>query len=291
VSSSGGRLADTSVSTDRYGKAETILTLGPKAGRNSVRVTLNVWDARISQIVEVSPLIFVAKGLKPITHLFERPSSYYPNIWRKFRGDNLPDAIERTTPDLVDYSYAGYKNGEEGIPDSFGFPIYDVTDYGATPNDGRSDTTAIKAAISAAGSNAIVYFPPGQYDVILNDDQTQPIYIRGDNIIIRGSGAQGADRGGTTIKQHGELVERNPLFSAPRLGDDHNNATNVVGSFPFGTKYVDVADTSHLLDAKFIVINAPGLLGDDWSTYVSRPINAMRDHYLIRTYAFPLIRG
>lgn len=36
-----------------------------------------------------------------------------------------------------------------------------VTDYGAVPNDGLSDTTAINAAVAAGTS---VYFPPGSYN-------------------------------------------------------------------------------------------------------------------------------
>ena len=36
-----------------------------------------------------------------------------------------------------------------------------VTNYGATPNDGTNDTTAINAAVSAGRS---IYFPPGTYN-------------------------------------------------------------------------------------------------------------------------------
>ena len=83
-----------------------------------------------------------------------------PNIWKKFIGEPVPVGV----PDLIDYSYAGYKNGEEVIPDDFALPIFNVTAYGAVPDDGESDTEAIKAAIDAAASNGgIVFFPPGQF--------------------------------------------------------------------------------------------------------------------------------
>ena len=61
-----------------------------------------------------------------------------PNIWKKFIGEPVPVG----TPDLIDYSYAGYKQGEEAISEDFALPIFDVTDYGAVPDDGESDTQA-----------------------------------------------------------------------------------------------------------------------------------------------------
>jgi hypothetical protein len=36
-----------------------------------------------------------------------------------------------------------------------------ITDYGATPNDGRDDTAAINSAVAAGTS---IYFPPGSYN-------------------------------------------------------------------------------------------------------------------------------
>ena len=43
-----------------------------------------------------------------------------PNIWKKFIGEPVPAG----TPDLIDFSYAGYKNGTEGIPEDFGYTVY-----------------------------------------------------------------------------------------------------------------------------------------------------------------------
>ena len=68
-----------------------------------------------------------------------------PQIWKKYIGEINDSEV----PDLPNYSYAGYKLGEEAIPDS-NAPVYDVTDYGAIANDDLSDVAAIKAAITAA---------------------------------------------------------------------------------------------------------------------------------------------
>ena len=62
-------------------------------------------------------------------------------------------------PILPNFGFAGYHYGEAGIP-SPSHSIFDVTQYGAIPNDNISDKTAVMAAISAAETNGsgIVFF-------------------------------------------------------------------------------------------------------------------------------------
>ena len=44
--------------------------------------------------------------------------------------------------------------------------VYNVQDYGAIPDDGKDDLSAILTAMDAAGNaNHIIYFPDGVYDV------------------------------------------------------------------------------------------------------------------------------
>ena len=162
-----------------------------------------------------------------------------PNIWKKFIGEPVPVG----TPDLIDYSYAGYKNGEEAIPDTFVLPVFNVTNYGAVPNDEKSDTDGIKAAISAASSSGgIVFFPPGLYDVLLDSEPAEQIVVSGDNVIVRGSGAEGATNGGTTIKMHNVLTSSLRLFKTRWRSNGRGSATRVKGSFPKGTQHFDVEE-------------------------------------------------
>ena len=204
-----------------------------------------------------------------------------PNIWKKFIGEPVPAG----TPDLIDFSYAGYKNGTEGIPEDFGYTVYNVTDYGVTPDDGRSDSAAIRTVLSAAASGrSIVFFPPGQYDVLLDGDVKDPFVIGEHHVIIRGSGAQDAGRGGTTIKMHNKLSGPNhlKLFATPGVPIGLTGfpvATRVNGSFPSGIKYFDVRDTTHLRNRKFIEIRADNLLGEDYSKFSSRPLTDMPAEY------------
>ena len=201
-----------------------------------------------------------------------------PNIWKKFIGEPAPAWM----PDLIDFSYAGYKNGTEGIPEDFGYTAYNVTHYGATPDDGRSDSAGIRAALSAASSGrSIVFFPPGQYDVLLDGDVKDPFVIRGHHVIIRGSGAQGAGRGGTTIKMHNELPNGNErLFITQGVDDGWSNRPRVSGSFPSGMKYFDVNNATPLTGCQFITIRGDRLLGEDYDKISSRPLTDMPDSYI-----------
>ncbi len=201
-----------------------------------------------------------------------------PNIWKKFIGEPVPVG----TPDLIDYSYAGYKNGEAAIPDTFDLPVFNVTDYGALPDDDKSDTEGIKAALQAADTGqqgGIVFFPPGHYDVILDGEPTDPIIISGDNVILRGSGAEGAAHGGTTIKMHNNLTNTRNLFATPWRRNGRGSSTRVRGSFPKGTRHFDVENASRLRNRRFIEIRKDGILGAEWYQYSSRPITGMPESY------------
>ncbi len=108
-----------------------------------------------------------------------------------------------TEPILPDFSYSGYHYFNKPVPD-VAHPIFDVTTYGAIPNDNVSDQPAIVSAIAAAEANGsgVVFFPPGEFlvntDADKNDEgYNEPIYIRSSNIVLRGSGSR---MGGTIIR-------------------------------------------------------------------------------------------
>ncbi len=122
-----------------------------------------------------------------------------------------------TEPILPDFSYAGYHYFSEPVPDA-SHPIFDVTEYGAIPNDALSDQKAIQAAIDAAEANGrgIVFFPPGEFLVNTDADNNEPIYIHSSHIVLRGSGSR---EGGTVIRQVTHLPPKNPnqLYSTPYM--------------------------------------------------------------------------
>jgi len=175
--------------------------------------------------------------------------------------------VNNTAPTLPTFSYAGYHNGETGLPTVFSQQIYDVTDalYGAVADDNISDKEAIKAAIAAAEANpngGIIFFPPGRFIVndadptefgIVADDPAEVIRISKSNIVIKGSGS---GTGGTELYQKSHTTHPDMATSdwlCPYLflfwnGEDFVNTfiTNVTANADRETFTVQVTSTTNV---------------------------------------------
>ncbi|MEI7676200.1 MAG: hypothetical protein WCJ03_05420, partial [Bacteroidales bacterium] len=136
---------------------------------------------------------------------------------------------------LPDFSCAGYGYGEQLLPIVLdgALPVFNVNDYGAIPNDGIPDNTAIENTIDAAtkAGGGIVKFGAGTYNLgpitnEMNGTKVRPIMVRASNIILRGAGS---GVGGTLIYENsaptdfGAWSVPNILnFAAPELkGSEH----------------------------------------------------------------------
>ncbi|WP_420582288.1 DUF4955 domain-containing protein [Reichenbachiella sp.] len=118
-----------------------------------------------------------------------------PQIWVDYQSDKA----NGITPELLDYSFAGYRYSEESIPAVDGWQQFSILDYGAVADDEGYDDDAIQAAIHAAeefSGPAVVYFPPGKYLVSADNDVNKNIRVSRSQIVLKGAGA-GA--GGTEI--------------------------------------------------------------------------------------------
>lgn len=158
-------------------------------------------------------------------------SSLYPKDW-------TPGFRDSQGRFLHDVSYSGYKNGEVAIPDQPQGLTYDVVaQFGADPTGGMDATSAIQAALNAAGSagGGVVFLPKGLYrcDGLL--DVSKP------GVVIRGAGpsvsqlyftrAQGmSDLAHLTL--HGAIAAEKPL---PLTAEGENQG-----------RVVQVADASSL---------------------------------------------
>lgn len=107
-------------------------------------------------------------------------SALYPDGW-------TPAFTDGEGRFLHDFSYAGYRNGEEGIPVDHTGPVFDAASGFGADNTGASDATgAIQAAIDAAeaAGGGVVHLPAGMYrcDGVLE--------VAASHVVIRGEGTE-----------------------------------------------------------------------------------------------------
>ncbi len=186
-----------------------------------------------------------------------------PNIsivWKDF----VTSKKNGTRPPLPDFSYAGYQNSEQQIP-SPDWKVFDVTEYGATPDDGNSDLQAIQDAIAATKEDegAIIYFPKGRYLLSEKEKVTKSlITVHRDNIIFRG---EGSEENGTELyfKYHLNTNTPQKMWTTPEMVTFIGNpsfykgvtVTTATKNAQLGDFKISVEDTSELSVGDFIVIN------------------------------------
>ena len=162
---------------------------------------------------------------------------------------------------LPDFSHAGYHNGEKEIPKLEDYKIFDVTNFGAIPNDTVSDKAAIQMAINAANKNGsgIVFFPKGRF--LINEDSAGATSIVSNNskIIFRGSGS-GPE--GTELFMKYPLLPKNPaqMWTVPPIfiftarGKDKKIGT-VTKAAKVGDMELSLNSTSNIKPGDWIVLS------------------------------------
>ncbi|MFR9591726.1 MAG: DUF4955 domain-containing protein [Rikenellaceae bacterium] len=193
-------------------------------------------------------------------------------IWQKFdsgSSDNL----------LIDYSYAGYKRGEESIPDvsTLGYSTFDITDYGAVANDGISDRAAFVAAAAAikANGSGILYIPEGTFDIHTADDTSESIIITTSNLILKGE-----SREKSILKMSAPMQPADPdvLYSSPVLIYLKHNSTishvsDIVGDSPKGSFSVELSSAASISKSDWVCLkledNSEDLIAQSLGDYRS----------------------
>ena len=201
---------------------------------------------------------------------------------------------------LLDFSYAGYKHGETAPADvySLGYKVYDVTDYGAIPDDGKSDREAFLKCVEAATgaefeskngyilltksiANAIIYFPEGEFILHTSDDDyeengrklSRHIQIAAGNFVIKGAGR---DKTAIVMADPNHPADETELYSSPSmLVLKHNSGlsklTDVTANAGKGTFSVTVADPSRLSEGSWVCLtmknNDPACIADELAPY------------------------
>lgn len=214
--------------------------------------------------------------------------------WREFC-DGSADNV------LLDFSYAGYKHGEMAPPDvsTLGYTTYNVCDYGAKPNDGKSDRAAFIKAVEAAlggqaqkpSAKAIIYFPEGEFELHAKEDDptggySSDIIIRMGDFVLKGAG-----RDKTTLLMSAPNTTDKPenMWSSPVLINIKHNSglvdhTTVTADAAKGSFAVEAASTSGLKTGDWVALtltnNDPALVEQELGSK-ERYINIKIDGYHI----------
>ena len=248
---------DNSLTYRLNGPDASSFTIVPGSGQLQTKEGVT-YDYNTKRVYSVT--VEVDDGRGGIDKIPVRISVRSPHISTTYR--QFVEAKENSTePILPDFSYAGYHYFAKPVPDVT-HPIFDVTSYGAIPNDNLSDQRAIESAIAAAEANGsgIVFFPPGEFLVNTDVDNYQPISINSSHIVFRGSGSR---RGGTVIRQVNHLLPKIPHYrgSVPFMftfiPSDTTHAetlTHVTESADRETFWLTVADASRLKVGQWIQI-------------------------------------
>ncbi|EJX09843.1 hypothetical protein, secreted [gut metagenome] len=205
---------------------------------------------------------------------------------------------------LLDFSYAGYMHGEKEPPSvdelkAKGYKLYDVTDYGAVANDGKSDREAFLKTLEAAGAtrkitsdgnirvrakgdklNAVIYFPEGEF--ILQGEKeevNQSIHLTMGNFVICGAGR---NKTKLHMKLHNLPANKN-MWSTPSMIEiKHYSApeklTEVTANAAKGDFTVEVGSTVGLKAGQWVRLylknNAPELVNKELAPYSVNGLNA-----------------
>ncbi len=178
--------------------------------------------------------------------------SQTPPIWQNYL-DNYNTEI---SPELLDFSFAGYRFSREELPEVSTWTYYDVTEYGAIPNDDSYDDAAIQSAIDAAEASeqaGVVYFPAGRYIVSSDNDVSKRITISKSNIVLKGSGSA---EGETEIfMDQMRVANGHWQFEFKPQSTSSTQITEITGAVARGAFSVNVADASGLSVGQSIYIS------------------------------------
>ena len=276
ISEGSGSVNPTHPVVDNSGRATAYFTLGTSSvGRQRVKVSTS----------GSKDVFFQAYPRRPVSHynVLGLGSGSDAKVYRKFTGELEDSGV----PSIIDYSYAGYKHGEEAIPTvRLGdYTMFNVDAYGAIPDDGQSDSQAIRDAFNAANRHtgkALVRFSSGQYDVFMAGESNRSFAINSSNVVVKGAGAQGVGFGGTTIKMHQQTLDQyHYLITAG--GGYVGGGPQVNGDFTSGSMYFDVVNGSELSGAKHVYLAANIPPGDpEWWNHSTRSANSYDDEWVAK---------
>ena len=181
--------------------------------------------------------------------LLEEPSRWHSSLY--------PRDWTAESSLIVDFSYAGYRFGEE--PPTIDGPVVDVT---AAPyladSEGVTDSTqAIQAALDDVGASGggVVYLPAGTYVLSIPEGADQALLISDNNVVLRGAGRDKSFLLGTSQSMRSKRL----LYVRPSGGSSWTSTSETAGGQMTsdgmqGDSRVAVADTTVFQVGDWVII-------------------------------------
>lgn len=199
-------------------------------------------------------------------------SSLYPEDW-------YPGYKDEDGRFLHDFSYAGYRMGQEPIPVDIPGAIIDVTEepYFADATGGEDATAKIQAAIDAAGESGggVVYLPAGTYKIKPQGTNNQALKLNRSGVVLRGAGPD------QTFLYNDEPVMRGKdIITVASEGGGFQavpgTETGIRSDLAEPTVYIPVQDASAFQAGDWITVSnrytadfiAEHDMADWWATYI-----------------------
>lgn len=200
-----------------------------------------------------------------------------PAPWRSvlYQETGYEPAVVNLETDKVlqDFSYAGYRRGEVPIPEVAG-PVFDVTvaPYFADPTGTNDATSAIQAAINAAGGagGGVVWLPAGTYRLSVPVDRNEGLFIGQPGVVLRGAGREVTRLINTTYApMRGKAVIRVRGPSQVRFLGEGTHEVALSADVLTSTRTIPVVSTAPFAVGDTVVVR--NTLGDAWITEHGEP--------------------
>jgi hypothetical protein len=196
-------------------------------------------------------------------------STLYPTNWTS---PTVASANLETDKLIQDFSYAGYRAGEQPIPNVVA-PIFNVTmpPYGADSTGVTNATVAIQSAINAAQSagGGVVFLPTGLYSVSPQGANSYALQINAANVVLRGAGPNATFLLNTSTNMRSKSII---LMTGPSAAGFYSSgaaSTAISQDLPGPTREIPVTSTSGFATGQWVVVRAD--CTDAWITEHGEP--------------------
>ena len=196
-------------------------------------------------------------------------STLYPTNWQP---PIVTSASFETDKLIQDFSYAGYKAGEQPIPNVSG-PVFNVTlpPYNADKTGAINATAAIQSAINAAQSagGGVVFLPAGLYSISPPGANSYALQITASNVILRGAGTNATFLLNTSTNMRSKSII---LINGPSAAGFYSSgaaSTAISQDLPGPTLAIPVTSTSGFATGQWVVVRAD--CTDAWITEHGEP--------------------